>query len=174
MTVDWCPTSEFMVASGSSDGTVSIWDIRQGGYKALLTSMDYLQDAMSASNGIDSGSGRVIQSSTVNPQRRRKSVSTPQWNKHISRIAHSREVMSVKFSSCGHHLVSLGNDRNVRLWNVHSAKLYPIKYARGCQSRMRFQVDVSDAIGDAGDLFLYPDDNTGWYLSPLTLLCILS
>jgi hypothetical protein len=169
MTVDWCPTSEFMLASGSADGMVSIWDIRQGGYKALLTSMDYLQDAPETTLGSGSGSeggggGRVIQSTTVNPKSRKSNVSVPAastWNKHVNRIAHSREVTSVRFSSCGHHLVSLGNDRNVRLWNAHSGKLYPIKYARGCHYRMHFQVDISEAKGHCGDLLLYPDDSTG-------------
>lgn len=69
--------------------------------------------------------------------------------------------MSVKFSSCGNHLVSFGNDRNIRLWHTHSGKMHAIKFARGCHSRMKYQVDIFNISGANEDILLYPDDRSG-------------
>ena len=42
--VDWCPASEFVLASGSLDGSVKLWDIRCGGSRSQLASFDWRQE----------------------------------------------------------------------------------------------------------------------------------
>ena len=163
MTVDWCPTSEYHLASGSADGTVTLWDTRQGGLRAMLSCMDLAQEQ-------SFGLSRVGDMSVTNPRMReyRESrggkggrVSGVDWNRHSGRLAHTKEVMCVKFSSCGRHVLSCGNDRAMRLWVTHTGRLLPITYAGGCAYGMRYQVAVSDILGGSNDLLLYPDDRTG-------------
>lgn len=88
--VRWSPKQPFLLASGGSDGTVRLWDVRRG--KACLASLD--------------------QHNTASRERGGWLTST--------NTAHDGVVNGLEFTSDGLHLVSIGHDEKMRVWDLES------------------------------------------------------
>ena len=89
-TVSWSPVREHILASGGTDGSVRIWDIRRSA--AALGSLD-----MDDSIGVTfSNSGKVYRHGK----------------------AHTNAVNGLSWSDDGRYLVTAGHDERIRLWNM--------------------------------------------------------
>jgi DNA excision repair protein ERCC-8 len=142
--LDWCPGSEYMLASGGLDGSVKIWDIRNGGSRSQLVSFDWRQENI----GLASRTGKAGKKLLIADNLR----------------AHEGAVMSMKYSSCGSFLVTAGNDRFVRLWSAASdAKSVGIvkkQIPAGCFSRLPYQILIAELSGSSNaDILAVPDDS---------------
>jgi DNA excision repair protein ERCC-8 len=88
--VRWSPTNPYLLASGGSDGTVRLWDVRRG--KACLASLDQHNTASREKGG---------------------------WLNRMNR-AHDGVVNGLEFTADGLHLVSIGHDDKMRVWDLES------------------------------------------------------
>lgn len=93
-TVSWSPTHAHLLASGGSDGSVRLWDIRRG--DACVASLDLNQ----------SHPFRVADESYF--------TSTPM----DSRRAHRSAVNALQWLPQGDYLVTAGCDEAIRLWDL--------------------------------------------------------
>ncbi|KAL8997764.1 MAG: hypothetical protein Q9188_006248 [Gyalolechia gomerana] len=96
LSVAWSPHEEYILASGSSDGTARLWDIRRSANS--LGVLD-LEDSVGIVG--EDGLGKDARS-------REKGK------------AHTDAVNGVVWSDDGRHLVTAGHDERVRVWDMNS------------------------------------------------------
>lgn len=101
LSLAWSPRHEHVLASGTLDGAVRIWDIRRAsGLLGLLDQED--------SRGIEA---RESGDSSTNEPLRRRGVRT-------SAKAHAGPVNALTWSDDGAYLVTGGHDRRIRVWDA--------------------------------------------------------
>jgi len=88
--VQWSPTQPYLLASGGHDGTVRLWDVRRG--KSCLASLDQHNTASRGTGG------------WLNPTNK----------------AHTGLVNGLEFTADGLHLVSVGHDEEIRVWDMET------------------------------------------------------
>lgn len=94
LSVAWSPREEHVVASGSIDGTVRLWDVRRSASTLGFLDMD-------DSVGIGAGHDTVR-----DIQRRPKNRS------------HTGPVNGLVWTEDGSHIISCGHDRRIRVWDA--------------------------------------------------------
>lgn len=101
----WSPTHEHVLASGTLDGAVRIWDIRRA--SALIGMLDQ-EDSLGAFSRGGRGGGRSNVGAN-NP-----------WDRgfRISAKAHSGAVNGLTWTDDGAYIVSAGHDRRIRVWDA--------------------------------------------------------
>ena len=94
LSVAWSPSHEHILASGASDGSLHIWDVRRS-----FTSLGVLD--LEDSTGIlgTNGTGRGARKQQ-------------QGNAHVG------PVNGLTWTADGRHLVSVGHDEKVRVWDM--------------------------------------------------------
>lgn len=115
LSVVFGPNGE-MIASGSKDKTVKIWDARTGkllrtleGHNDIVTSVMFDPQGKMLASGSDDHTLKL-------------------WDARDGKLirtleGHSNYVLSVAFDPYGGTLASGSSDRTVKLWEVHSGKL---------------------------------------------------
>ena len=106
LTVEWHPRNEFQLATGSSDKTVRVWDIRRAG--ALLTMDQYNQ---------------------TDTRLNRKYIDVRDNHAKRDVAAHDGPVHCLRYTPDGSYLLSAGTDRKVRLWDSTSARNSLVNFA---------------------------------------------
>ncbi|KDO22725.1 hypothetical protein SPRG_12152 [Saprolegnia parasitica CBS 223.65] len=106
----WSNTNEFQLASGATDGSIRVWDIRRSGATACLLCLNH-----------DGAADVPRRIEVASSSKKRKMSQDP----HIaaaasSALAHTKAVQSLAFTPDGRFLVSSGADRAMRLWNAAS------------------------------------------------------
>ncbi|KAL8639968.1 MAG: hypothetical protein Q9226_008801 [Calogaya cf. arnoldii] len=94
LSVGWCPHEEYILASGGSDGTARLWDIRRSsnslGVLDLEDSVGILGEDGIGKNARDRNQGK----------------------------AHTDAVNGVVWTDDGKYLVTAGHDERVRVWDI--------------------------------------------------------
>eukprot|EP01035_Chromulina_nebulosa_P019965 gene19965-25934_t len=126
ITIDWSPSSPHQLCSGSIDGSIKFWDIRKGNHHGLLLSLDWRQDH--TFNHSSNGSSIKQDSNSL------RHIRKINWSNDEAAKAHEEAVRNIKYTSCGSYIISSGNDKKIRLWEVSTGKLMPTNYSIGRKS----------------------------------------
>eukprot|EP00536_Pseudo-nitzschia_multiseries_P001238 jgi/Psemu1/180475/e_gw1.15.205.1 len=125
-TLKWSSNNPHVVASGSRDSTVRLWDIRKSGSRACVTVLDR---EMSRNHSIH---GRLP--SSDRKRRRREALGiAPNNYDHVqyqgARSHRAGHVSGLSFFSSGHFLCSVsGLDGELLLWDLRNGCLLPSKF----------------------------------------------
>ncbi|KAH8900986.1 WD40 repeat-like protein [Thozetella sp. PMI_491] len=107
LSVAWSPTHEHVLASGTADGALRVWDVRRAsGLIALLDQEDSL--------GIYSRRPEPSETSGLDPGLR----SLRERGIRASAKAHTGPVNALAWTDDSHYLVSAGHDRRIRVWDA--------------------------------------------------------
>ncbi|KFY45993.1 hypothetical protein V494_00658 [Pseudogymnoascus sp. VKM F-4513 (FW-928)] len=92
LAASWSPTNEHILATGGTDGTLRIWDVRKA--SGTLRLLD-LEDSIGLSDGLDRPSRAAAK-------------------------AHGAAVNGIEWTDDGQYIVSAGHDAAVRVWDASS------------------------------------------------------
>lgn len=96
LSVAWSPAHEHVLAAGSADGAVRLWDVRKSnGLVALLDQEDIV--------GLSDGGGETP---------------TPTSTPRLTARAHAGAVNGLAWTDDGAYLVSAGHDCKIRVWDA--------------------------------------------------------
>lgn len=137
----WSPNDPNVLASGSSEGEVRIWDIRRT--DSCLAQLDlYRTDEKAPLSGNDSRKIGVLKSTVK---------------------AHARGVNGLCWFENGKNLITTGNDEKIRVWDLGAAGGVNTLLNFGPFVRNRFQSYKSILLSPLGETELqylwYPSDN---------------
>ncbi|KXJ91131.1 WD40-repeat-containing domain protein [Microdochium bolleyi] len=105
LSASWSPRHEHVLASGSVDGTVRIWDIRRaGGAIGMLDLEDSLGLYHNGLLGTDSSGSQFVRRS------------------RLSAKAHAAPVNGLTWTDDGNYIVSAGHDRRIRVWDAATGR----------------------------------------------------
>ncbi|KAK9477793.1 WD40-repeat-containing domain protein [Lipomyces japonicus] len=147
--VKWSPVNEFVLASGGSDGTVRVWDVRRS--NACLTVLDMEKTGGSRFGGQGHGRSQAFSSSS---------------SSFLGEIKSHRGVVNgLTWLENGKKLISTGTDEMIRVWNLtgslDSGTNGLINF--GPLVRNRYLNNVSLVLSPIGDcvpqLLFSPSDN---------------
>lgn len=130
--VRWSPTNEYIIATGSADMSIRLWDIRRPGALVVFD-----------------------QHNNVDPFVNRRALSAKDKKRADDIASHGGAITCLRFSHDGAFLYSSGTDARVRKWDMHTAKNTLVNYAGTANHSRRIFFDVS-----RDDRFLfYPNGN---------------
>lgn len=102
LSVAWAPHRPYLLASGSVDNRVIIFDVRRGGHNSAIATLD-MDDPVGL---VDPNSGSAPESYK----------SRPAFSRHAR--AHNGAVTGVRWTSSGSHIVTTGQDSRIRVWDA--------------------------------------------------------
>ncbi|RKU21631.1 hypothetical protein C6499_21780 [Candidatus Poribacteria bacterium] len=118
LTVAYSPDGKTLASSGSSDGTIQLWDVETGkqlrtlkGHTEMVNTLAFSPDSTTLVSGSKDDSLRV-------------------WNPNTGSVlrklsGHSNDIRSVVFSHDGKMLASGSKDSSVRLWDAKTWRFLP-------------------------------------------------
>ncbi|KAG9231949.1 WD40-repeat-containing domain protein [Amylocarpus encephaloides] len=138
LSLAWSPRIEHILASGGTDSTVRLWDIRKS--SAALGVLD-----MEDSEGI-----------TEDPEIERKARS------RFTGKSHSRAVNGLTWTGDGCHIVSAAHDDRVRVWSASTGANTLVNFGptlrNGHLSTLPLVVSPSASVATGQDLLFYPNE----------------
>lgn len=97
--LDWSPTNEYHLVSGSADRTLRVWDIRRAGSFMLLD-----------------------QYNQVEPLVNTKYVNVDEMRSKRDVTAHDASITCVAWINYGMNIISSGADKKMKLWDARTGK----------------------------------------------------
>lgn len=106
LSVAWAPHKPYLLASGSVDNRVIIFDVRKGGHNSAIATLDMDDPVGLVTPGSGPGSG------SASANYRARSAFSP------TARAHNGPVTGVRWTSNGSHIVTTGQDSRIRVWDA--------------------------------------------------------
>mmetsp|Transcript_7726 Transcript_7726/g.11808 ORF Transcript_7726/g.11808 Transcript_7726/m.11808 type:complete len:437 (+) Transcript_7726:297-1607(+) len=114
-TLQWCPKSDVILASGSHDGNVRLWDIRKAGSHSTVTILNRDLSSPFPLRPFRSEYEHLRDKSTKTKQ---VGPNTYSDTYHVS--SHDTSVACLSFTPDGRYLLSYGSDRKLLMWDLSS------------------------------------------------------
>lgn len=118
LAVAYSPDGKTLASSGSSDGTIQLWNVANGthlrtlkGHTEMVRTLAFLPDDKTLVSGSDDDTLRMWDTNTGRMLRKLS--------------GHSNDVKSVTFSRDGKMLASGSKDASVRLWDAETGRFLP-------------------------------------------------
>ena len=156
------------IASGSSDGTVRLWDIHTGQYhNTPIEHTEFVYDVAFSPDGNIIASVEGSPWNSLDPTVRLWSTASGEY---LATLAHTPNVNSVAFSPQGNILASGSYDDTVLLWDVNTGRrLRTLTGHTGGVYSVSFSPDGNTlASGSGDDTVRLWDVDTGRHLRTLT------
>lgn len=135
--VQWCPTKPFVLASGSRDGSIRLWDIRKAGSQACVTILDREASSKGFVNPYkgDYSHLRISAKKATDKSVRKKQKTfriAPNNYNHIQSQAirsHNSHIAALSFLPGGQSIASVGgSDGELLLWDLRDGCLVASKF----------------------------------------------
>ena len=118
LAVAYSPDGQTLASSGSSDGTIQLWNVANGthlgtlkGHTEMVRTLAFLPD------------GKILVSGSDDDTLRTWDTNTGRMLRKLS--GHSNDVKSVAFSRDGKIIASGSKDSSVRLWDAETGRFLP-------------------------------------------------
>lgn len=151
LTVAYSPNGKTLASSGSSDGTIQLWDVSTG--KHLRTLKGHTDTVRTLAFSPD---GKTLVTGSEDDTLR---IWNPNSGSMLRKLSgHSNDIRSVVFSADGKMLASGSKDATVRLWDAKTGRFLPT--LRGHYWRIRgvaFSPDGKTVVTAADSRILFWD-----------------
>ncbi|KAM3654837.1 DNA excision repair protein ERCC-8 isoform X3 [Ammospiza nelsoni] len=112
LAVSWSPRHEYVLATGSADGRVKLWDVRRA--SGCLSTLDQYNGEKSKASS------------------------------EAANTAHNGRVNGLCYTNDGLHLLTIGTDDRMRLWNSSTGENTLVNYGKVCnESRKGLKFAIS-------------------------------
>jgi len=135
----WSPYNEFLLATGSLDSTIRLWDIRKS--HSCLISLDSHQ-----TRSLTHNESKI---------RNQNAPSSLGGKKSATATAHDGIVTSLEFTPDGLFLLSSGTDNRLRLWNTHTGVNTLVTYS-GIKNNWKKGTQIS--VSSNGMIVFHPNE----------------
>jgi DNA excision repair protein ERCC-8 len=109
--LQWSPTCDIVLASGSLDGSVRLWDVRQAGSRANIAALD---QEMTSAYPL-----RPFQPDYRHLRRRQPTAVPNTYRDNQTTLSHTGPVTGISFTPNGQYMLSCGG-RKLQMWDLRS------------------------------------------------------
>ena len=118
LAVAYSPNGKLLASSGSSDGTIQLWDVARGEH--IRTLKGHTDTVRSLAFSPD---GKILVSGSSDDTLRKWDTSTGSMLRKLA--GHSNDIGTVVFSPDGKMIASGSKDTTVRLWDAETGRFLP-------------------------------------------------
>ena len=152
-----------LIASGSTDKTIRIWDLKTGNTAKTINSLSADVNALAVSFD-----GRILAAGTADNKIELMRLSNGEDGAPQVLSGHAGEIFALAFSRDGKWLASGGADHTVRLWDTQAGAVRHILQATSGEiNELEFSSDSRSVISAGGDGSMIIWDTASWKLAAI-------
>jgi WD40 repeat protein len=126
--VEWSPTSSVVLASGSRNGEMRLWDIRKAGSRSCITVLHGEAPIPNVATAYSADYSHLRVSSKKNGKLPKSAPNNYTLVQSRGYRAHHGSVSALSFFPDGHFLSSVGSDGELLLWDLRDGRMVQSKF----------------------------------------------